>query len=283
MSFALCHLSVVPLRNSSSDRSEQVSQLLFGEMVEILETKGRSWSKVRCIWDNCIGWAQTRQLKAITPSEKQTFEQRYAFCLDLFQPLHAGDFSIPVTIGAHLPDFDGMKFQLDGKTYHYSGQAVFPENLQGQTDKLLKIAKRYLHAPYQWGGRSPLGIDAAGFVQVIFKLAGIHMHREAAQQVFQGEIIDFIEQALPGDIAFFENQMGNVSHTGIILPDLRIIHVAEQVRIDKIDHFGIFNEDLQRYTNKLRVIKRVLPLTTKFASVKKEESSYVSSQVGLFD
>lgn len=283
MSYALCHLSVVPVRNSSSDRSEQISQLLFGEAVEILDRKGKMWAKVRCTWDNCIGWVQARQIFPITSTEFKLFSEQFAYCLDLFQPLYCNERAMPITIGARLPDFDGLKFTLNGKTYFYSGQAVFPENLIAKQDKVLKIAQRYLNAPYQWGGRSPLGIDAPGFVQTVFKLVGISLPREASQQVFQGELIDFIELSLPGDIAFFENQLGNIVHVGLILHDKEIIHVAEQVRIDKLDHYGIFNSDLNSYTHRLRVIKRLLPAIAQPNNFKKEESKVNPNQVVMFD
>lgn len=282
MNFALCHLSVVSLRNSPSDKSEQISQLLFGETAEILERRGNSWLKVRCLWDNCIGWVRSLQLKPLTMSEYELFEERYAYCLDLFQPLLCDDFSIPVTIGSRLPDFDGMKFVLDGKVYFYSGQAVFPENLEPTTDRVLKIARRYLFAPYQWGGRSPFGIDSAGFTQVVFKMVGIHLHRAAEQQVHQGSLVDFIEQSLSGDLAFFENHSGNINHVGILMPENKIMHVAGQARIDRLDHYGIYNEELKRYTYRLRVIKRILKPVPVLPPPKKEEPP-VKPQFVLFD
>jgi hypothetical protein len=283
MSFALTHLSVVPLRSSPSDRSEQISQLLFGEIVEYLEWKGRSWAKVRCTWDNCIGWVQARQVSPITPLEYELFEQKFAYCLDLFQPILSGDYSMTVPIGSRLPDFDGMKFRFDNETYFYSGLAVFPENLAPRVDRVIKIAKRYLCAPYQWGGRSPMGIDSTGFTQMVFKMVGVNLHRDAEQQVHQGHLIDFIEQALPGDLAFFENHLGNVNHAGILLPDNQVIHVAAQVQVDKIDHYGIFNEKTKGYTHRLRVIKRILEPAVAPPPTKKEEQFVPNQQVALFD
>lgn len=283
MKFAICHNSVVPVRTSSSNRSEQVSQLLFGEIVEILETKGRLWTKVRCTWDNCIGWVVSRQIKAITKTEFDLFEEKFAYCLDLFQPLMSDNESMPIAIGSRLPDFDGMKFKFDGRAYNYSGQAVFPEHLQPETDKVLKIAKRYLSAPYQWGGRSPMGIDSAGFTQMVFKLVGIKLVRTTDQQVFQGELIDFIEQARPGDLAFFENKAGNITHVGILLPDGKIIHTAEKVKVDKIDHYGIYCHEQNKYTHRLRVIKRILKPTEHFSGSLIEDDESIPNQVALFD
>lgn len=275
MDYALCHLSVVPVRSSPSDKSEQVSQLLFGEIVELLEWKGRSWVKIRCTWDNCIAWVQARQIKPLTSSEYKLFKDKFAYCLDLFQPLMSNDFAMPIPLGSQLPDFDGMKFSFDGKSYNYSGQAVFPENLEATPDRVLKIARRYLLAPYQWGGRSPFGIDAGGLTQMVFKLVGINLHRTPDTQVHQGELVDFIEQSQPGDLAFFENSAGTISHAGILLPDGKIIHAAEQVRIDRIDHFGIFDEEFSRYTFRLRVVKRVL----KQNSILKQEAKEVKKEL----
>ncbi len=282
MSFAFCQLSVVPLRSSPSDKSEQISQLLFGETVEILEQKGKSWLKVRCLWDNYIGWLQLRQIKALSPAEFELFEKHYAYCLDLFQPMLTGDFSIPIPLGSRLPDFDGMKFVLKTKVYFYSGQAIFPENISPSSERVVKIAKKYLFAPFQWGGRSPFGIDASGLVQMVFKIVGINLLRTAEQQVHQGEIVDFIEQALPGDLAFFENRSGNISHVGILLPENKIIHSFGQVRMDKLDHFGIFNLEVKRYTHRLRVIKRVMQ-STQIAAAPKKEEAQEAGQFALFD
>ncbi len=283
MKFALSHISVAPIRNTTSNRSEQISQLLFGEIVEILETKGKIWTKIRCTWDNCIGWILSSQITPITSTEYKLFEEKYAYCLDLFQPLMTDDESMPITIGARLPDFDGIKFTFDSKSYRYSGQAVFPENLDPSIDKIMKIAARYLSAPYQWGGRSPLGIDSSGFTQMVLKLVGIKMMRMADQQVHQGELIDFIEQAMPGDLAFFENKVGNITHVGILLPDKKIIHVAEKVKLDNIDHYGIYNERLQKYTHRLRVIKRVLEPDNKTPLKNSLEKIISNQQAVLFE
>lgn len=256
--------------------------MLFGETAEILERKGNSWLRIRCLWDNCIGWVRALQVKPLTTAEHALFEEHHAYCLDLFQPLLSGDFCLPVPIGSRLPDFDGLKFSLDGKTYFYSGQAVFPENLVPTAERVLKIAKKYLFAPFQWGGRSPLGIDAAGFTQLVFKMVGIQLHRSAEQQVFQGVLIDFSEQALAGDLAFFENHLGHVNHVGILFPQNKIMHVAAQVRIDSIDHYGIFDEETKRYTHRLRVIKRILKSSPLPLPDKKVEQP-LNTQFALFE
>ncbi|MCB0636101.1 MAG: C40 family peptidase [Lewinella sp.] len=255
--FAICPLSTIPVRHGASHRSEMGSQLLFGEMVEVLEEKGRTWSKVHCLEDDYIGWVASSQLQPVSPAEYKHFREHFAYSLDVFHLLMGNEDAMPVTLGAHLPDFDGMRFALGNQDFTFSGQAVFPADIKPGPAMVIKIARKLLNAPFLWGGRSPLGIDSGGLVQLACKIAGYQLPRTPELQVNRGESVDFVEQALPGDIAFFENNQGRISHAGILLPDGKVIHVNEKVRIDTIDHYGIFNYDLGRYTHRLRVVKRI--------------------------
>lgn len=281
MNFGICHLSLVPVRSGASDKSEMVTQLLFGETVEVLERKG-NWRKIRCTWDNYIGWIDFKQIRPITAQECELYEADYAYNLDLMQPIMADEHYIPITMGARLPQFDGIRFTLDNTTYSFSGQAVYPTELKSSVDIIIKIARKYLYAPYLWGGRSPLGIDCSGFSQIVFQMAGISLERDASMQVDQGDLIDFIEETLPGDLAFFENKAGNIAHVGIIISDSEIIHASGRVRIDKIDHYGIFNGEQNKYTHKLRVVKRVLKDVVQPAKIAPEEKAAMPNQAGLF-
>lgn len=282
MNYAICPLSVVPIRSGSSDTSEMVSQLLFGEMVEILDRKGKAWTKVRCTWDHYIGWVDSKQLKPITPTEFKSYQENFSFSIELMQGAMTDEHYVPISLGATLPLYDGMKFSLGETNFTFSGQAIAPANFEPNADLLIKIARRYLYAPYLWGGRSPFGIDCSGFTQIIFKMIGIALPRDSSQQVDVGEIVDFVEQAQAGDLAFFENRKGNISHVGVLLDDGKIIHASGQVRIDKIDHFGIFNVDTGKYTHKLRVAKRVLPTQPKSAKKETSDESEISNQIEIF-
>jgi hypothetical protein len=273
---------MVPVRAAAFDSSEMISQLLFGELVETVETKGRMWSRVRCHWDNLVGWVQTNQLQALTPSEFAEFNEHFAYNLEFTQAIMGADFFLPITIGAQLPNFDGIRFQLADARYTFSGQAVFPRDIMPAADFILKIARRYLHSPTLNGGRSPFGIDSSGLTQMVFKIAGIPLPRAAAQQVFCGEAVDFMEQAQPGDLAFFEDRAGRIAHVGILLPGLQIIHSYGKVRIDSIDHFGIYHNAEARYTHKLRVVKRVLPKLSPQLKDAFQPAEAVRSQIELF-
>ncbi|HMO38197.1 MAG TPA: NlpC/P60 family protein [Saprospiraceae bacterium] len=281
-SYGICPLSVVPVRTSASDSSEMASQLLFGELVEMLETKGRQWVKVRCQWDNLVGWVAATQLRAVTPGEFATYNEHFAYNLELMQGIMSNDFFMPITLGAQLPNFDGIRFELEGLPYTFSGQAVFPGDIAPAAEFILKIARRYLHAPFLAGGRSPFGIDDSGLVQMLFKFIGHKLPRSAAQQVFLGDAIDFIEEAQPGDLAFFEDRKGNINHVGLIAPNLQVLHAFGKVRIDTIDHFGIYNQEESRYTHKLRVVKRILPMAQRVASTSEQPAEFVKNQIELF-
>lgn len=281
-SYGICPLSVVPIRSTPSDKSEMISQLLFGELFEVLETKGRKWLKIRGHSDNCVGWLPQHQTKPVTPTEFQQYQQHFAFSLDLVQAVMADDHFLPITLGARLPLFDGIRFHLGEKVFTFSGQAVFPEHLEADADLVIKIARRYLNAPYLWGGRSPFGIDSPGLVQVVFQMAGFSLPREAEGQVMEGQSIDFMEQARPGDLAFCEDRFGRIAHVGILLPGGGVIHADGKVRIDKIDHYGIFQEEERRYTHRLRVIKRILPPATSANSSRETRSEPASRQAELF-
>jgi len=282
MTFAVCPLSVVAVRSHPSQRSEMISQLLLGELVEVMEEKGRAWAKVRCVWDDLVGWAATNQLMQVTPIEYEEYRQHFAMSLELLQAASSSDHFLPIPLGAQLPLFDGISFRLGEREYAFSGQAITPGSGATSREMLVKLARRYLHTPFLWGGRSPMGIDAAGLVQMAFKLCGFRLPRTAEKQVFEGDNIDFTEQAQPGDVAYFENNLGRVVHCGIILPDNKIMHAFGKVRIDLFDHYGIYDEELRKYSHRLRVIKSLLPPLAEMPAAWKEKSEPAINQMALF-
>ncbi|MDZ7880252.1 MAG: C40 family peptidase [Saprospiraceae bacterium] len=259
--FAVCQLSVVPVRANPSDAEEIVTQLLFGELVEILEAgkAKKNWCKIRCDYDGYEGWMDIRQLRRIGEMDADMYRQNHAFCLDLTAILTNNTHFLPITMGAVLPMYDGMNVQLGNKHYAFSGQAIQNKAIASTSELVVKLARRYLYAPYLWGGKSPFGIDCSGFTQTVFRMAGVRLLRDASQQAEQGRLIDFVDQTQAGDLAFFENDKGKIVHVGIILEGTQIIHAAGQVRIDRLDHQGIFNEERSIYSHKLRIIKRLLP------------------------
>ena len=254
----ICSISIVPVRSDASDKAEIVTQLLFGELVEIIVIR-KEWTYIRCEWDGYEGWCDTKQVQVLSDDHYYAYRLQHATCFELVQPALSQEFFQPLTLGAVLPFYDGLSFSVAGSRYNFSGQTIPSATIKATSELIVRIARKFLFAPYLWGGRSPFGIDCSGLTQVVYKMAGIRLLRDAAQQVTQGRLVDFVEQAQAGDLAFFENSIGRIAHVGIVLPGNKIIHAHGWVRIDTIDHFGIFNEEKKVYTHNLRLVRRLLP------------------------
>lgn len=258
MEYGICQYSVIALRSESSEKSEMVSQILFGEAYSVLLKKS-GWVKIKNQFDDYEGWITENQ-HTITDEKyflKYT-QKKHPIALELIHTASFHHEKILIAAGSCLPDYDGMQFKFKGTTYQYLGQAVFPDQLPLFEKVIEKIALKFVGVPYLWGGRTPLGIDCSGFTQIVFKILGIPLLRDAYQQAAQGVFVDFIELSKPGDLAFFENEYGKISHVGIVLSDQKIIHASGSVHIDSIDHYGIFQTKNNRYSHRLKMIKRMV-------------------------
>ncbi|MCS6818897.1 MAG: C40 family peptidase [Chitinophagales bacterium] len=257
MSYGVVNISVLPVRKEPSHRSEMVTQLLFGETYRVLDTYDGKWLKIACCYDNYEGWISEVTHAAITAREYEQWEQApKAVSLDVVCMATHENHNLPLLFGSTLPHFDGMSFKLMKEKYVFNGTAVTAS--QANFSAIEKIASRFLNAPYLWGGRSPFGIDCSGFTQVVFKALFIPLLRDAWQQAGQGNIINFVDEALPGDLAFFAGDDDKITHVGIVMKDKRIIHASGKVRIDLLDHFGIYNREKKKYSHRLKIIKRVI-------------------------
>ncbi len=257
LGFGICKLSMVPMRKSPSDRDEIVNQLLFGELVYILAKK-KQWVLLKCEWDEYEGWVDMKQIKSISATKFEAYRQNFSTAFEISHTAISDNYFLPVTIGATLPMYDGFQCEMDELKMNYSGRALEFYNFKGNVEWIIKIARMFLYAPYLWGGRSPFGIDCSGLTQIVFKLGGYRLNRDAYQQADQGALVDFIELSQQGDLAFFENDKGNIIHVGIIMPENKIMHASGFVRIDTLDHNGIYNAETKKYSHKLRFIKRII-------------------------
>lgn len=255
--YVLCNVACSPLRAFPDDKSEMVSQILFGESGKILRKKGKNWIKISCTMDGYEGWTDPKTVFFLTEKEFAKCCEAPAYSTDIVSYLINGDITTPVLLGSNLPKFDGIGFYHPEYKYVFNGGAIQPQTARINKEILIKIAKKYLNAPYLWGGRSPFGIDCSGFTQVVFKTCGYTLPRDAYQQAEHGEMVDFVEIAEPCDLGFFQNEEGRITHVGIILENQEIIHASGRVRIDKLDHEGIFNRQTKKYTHRLKWIKRI--------------------------
>ena len=248
LKYGICPLGIIPLRNDYNHTSEQVSQLLYGECFKIIDHR-KDWLKIRNQWDDYEGWICSNQCieipEEIYKSNSELEVKHSANLLDYVSLTNSELFPIP--LGSDLRQIDILKHQFEGEFTHTRDKS-----------QLVKTAFSYLNAPYLWGGKTPFGIDCSGFSQMVYKLNGIQLKRDASQQAKQGENLSFIEESEPGDLAFFDNKEGTITHVGILLQDHRIIHAHGKVRIDPIDQTGIYNKEILNHSHKLRMIKKII-------------------------
>lgn len=249
MQYGICHLSIVPLRFIASNQSEMLSQVLYGEHFKVLEERA-SWSRIRLSFDNFEAWINNKQYRKLEEASYfSLIEQRPRLSVDLVEYItDENGYLMPIPLGATLNNCDNFSHIFEGNFI----DKIQPKKL------LIHSALLYLNTPHCWGGRSPFGMDSSGFTQMVYKLNGYQLFRSATDQAKQGEPLSFIEESEPGDLVFFDDNDGIINHVGIMMEDNYIIHSDGQVRIDRIDHSGIFNTELRKHTHKLRVIKKII-------------------------
>jgi len=250
MQYGICPLSVIPIRLKAENAGELISQLLFGEHFKILE-KRKFWSRIRVAFDGFEGWVNNQQIVFIEEDDFMEIENtdifKHSSELFSFASTERGTL-LPIVLGSSIPHNKVLP-------YIFEGSAI---QTKSNKSEFLATALLYLHAPFLQGGRTPFGIDSSGFSQMVYKINGYHLKRTASEQSKQGEALSFIEESEPGDLAFFDNKEGEIDHVGIIMKDNYIIHSNGKVRIDRIDHTGIFNAETRNYTHSLRVIKKMV-------------------------
>ena len=257
MEFGVCILSIVPVRIEPSSKSEMVSQVLFGETFTIID-RYKDWYQVHLSFDNYEGWVNNLQICGITKQEFQKINSdENNVTIDLVQNIkninHNNTFSI--VLGSSIPQLNNGIFYINNEEYNFDGK--ISGTAKPNKNKITEYAKMFLNTPYLWGGRTPFGIDCSGFTQICYKLCGIKLLRDASMQATQGEIVNFVSEAVPGDLLFFDNEVGDITHCGILLQKNKIIHAHGKVRIDDIDHHGVFNYESRKYSHKLRIIKKI--------------------------
>jgi hypothetical protein len=258
MYYGICLLSVVPCRKEASNTSEMVTQLLFGEHYSVVE-QTETWLKIVVAYDKYECWINIKQHTKISEAAFKLLElQSAVITTELIQTItnKVSGLSFPIPMGSTLPGYMNKECKIENLNFIFEGKTT-QISIKKTSEEIIHTAKLFLNAPYLWGGKSIFGIDCSGFTQVVYKLNGYKLPRDAWQQAELGHPLSFVEEAQAGDLAFFDNEEGKIVHVGIILSTNEIIHASGQVRIDKFDHYGIFHSENKKYSHMLRVIKRV--------------------------
>ena len=237
------------MRAEPKDTSELVSQVIYGESFKIIEQRA-NWSLIKLSFDNYKGWIDNKQLVEISETVYgSTISEANIYSSDLIEFIQINNKGLlTIPFGSNLNSIKLFDHSFDGNTT----KTIQPK------ENLVKTSLLFINSPYLWGGRTPFGIDCSGFTQIIYKINGYKIDRDAKDQVNLGVSLSFIEESEPGDLAFFDNKEGDIVHVGIIMEDNHIIHAHGQVRVDRLDQTGIYNVDTKKHTHKLRVIKKII-------------------------
>ena len=269
--FAINHCTVTPVRQEPSEGSEQLTQLLFGEVCEVLDRLPR-WTKIRSTQDGQEGWVDFKMLtSANIPYPISHIQAVVAVPIAIATAMETGE-ELMLTLGTCLPNYSHGTFEVLGQQYlldptcvstaqRSTGEADLQQSDLQRSD-LATIAQSLLNAPYLWGGKNAMGMDCSGFTQVVYAAMGVNLLRNAREQMTQGELVPSLAEAQPGDLAFFDHadrdpKATNISHVGMLLSPTEIIHCSGCVHIDTIDEQGIHLPDGE-LTHHLVQIKRYL-------------------------
>jgi hypothetical protein len=246
MKHAICRLPLIPLRNQPQETAAQVTQVLYGELIDVL-AEANEWSQVQLVDDGYIGWCSSNMLTEITGEEKEARQKESFLCTtEVLTEVTtvAGFMWLPA--GSRLYDdepIDRLAFKQRFEACQKKGPA--------------EIAGRFLNAPYLWGGKTVCGIDCSGLVQLAFLLKGVIIPRDVRDQITCGQPVAALSEAKAGDIAFFVNEAGVLKHVGLIYGKAQILHASGSVRLDRLDEKGIYNRSMLRYTHHLYQIRRL--------------------------
>ncbi|MFV0554864.1 MAG: NlpC/P60 family protein [Mangrovibacterium sp.] len=258
MQFGICTLSAIPVRVEPTENSPMLTQILFGEHYSIIyEFMG--WLLITLEFDQSEGWIDSRMA---SPISARTFNRicsrKAAVCTSVLDLIDNQQEQLMIMAGSSLPLWRPIKKEFSlGQSYYLPSGEFNAKPIKDLGQFIIQRALMYFNVPHLSGGRSPFGIDASGLIQIIFKMALIQLPRSLKEQVHHGEVLSFIAECQNGDVAFFQDEQGEINHAGFIWEKNKIIHVSGTVRIDNIDQHGIYNTQSRRYTHDLRVIKRI--------------------------
>ncbi len=247
--YGICKHSVVPVRAEAADSAEMVTQVLFGDLYEVIE-ETEKWTKIKIWYDGYEGWIDPKLHSPVSDEYVNNYvSTEHGVAHELNVSCQVGAIPVQVLRGSVLPFFKDMKSLVGDEYVSYMTSFRLP------TSSMASIAEAYIGTPYLWGGKSPFGIDCSGLSQQVARIAGKKLLRDAWQQAEQGERVDRTS-VQEGDLAFFNNMQGKIIHVGIMTAPNEIIHAHGYVRRSKMDDHGILMED-GTYSHHLAHLTRI--------------------------
>ena len=248
--YVMNHCPATPVREEPSHAAEQATQLLFGEVCEVMDRRS-SWTKIRSTMDGQVGWVVSKMMTPISHEEVERYQQADAMGVVATPMAVATDTrtseQMMLTIGTRLPYYEKGTFEVLGKRYKINPRCVYEvkgDRLEVKGEDVVRVAQSLLNVPYLWGGKNMMGYDCSGFTQTVYSVFGINLLRNAREQVTQGQLVSSLAEAQPGDLVFFDHSDRNpeatkITHVGMLISPTEVIHCAGYVHVDKIDEMGI--------------------------------------------
>ena len=253
--------SVIPVRSDAREGAEQNTQMLFGELAQVLEEQDR-WMHIRLDSDGQEGWVDTKMIAPIAGDDLKAYKAALKKAATVAFPMtyavsENNGQTIPLTAGTKLTNYQDGRFEVLGVGFRIDPSMVITAPRELNQETLLQTVRFFINTPYLWGGKNALGMDCSGFTQIVMSLFGKSLLRNASEQVTQGDPVNDLTQAKAGDLAFFDHEDGRISHVGIVIDPERIIHCSGRVKVEKLDPTGIFNAETGEYSHHLVQIKRL--------------------------
>ena len=251
--YVINHCPVTPVREEPAHAAEQATQLLFGEVCEVLN-RHSSWTKIRSTMDGQLGWVVSKMLTPVSEEairllgEKRETngESVVATPMAVVTDTKTGE-QLMLTIGTRLPYYKKGTFEVLGKKYKIDPRCVYEvkgDRSEVKGEDVVRVAQSLLNVPYLWGGKNIMGYDCSGFTQTVYSVFGINLLRNAREQVTQGQVVGSLAEAQPGDLVFFDHldrapEATRITHVGMLISPTEVIHCSGCVHVDKIDETGI--------------------------------------------
>ena len=251
----------MPVRAEAREGAEQNTQMLFGELAEVLEEQAR-WTRIRLDLDGQEGWVDAKMIAPIGGKDLTAYKKAYKTAAMVKFPMtyavsENNGQTIPLTAGTRLPNYKDGRFEVLGVGFRIDPHMVSIQPSVISLQTLLETTRFFINTPYLWGGKNALGMDCSGFTQVVMSLFGKKLLRNASEQATQGRAIKERPKAQAGDLVFFDHEDGKISHVGIVIDPDRVIHCSGRVKVEKLDDTGIFNAETGEYSHHLTQIRRL--------------------------
>lgn len=264
--FVVNNCPVTPVREEPSEAAEQATQLLFGEVCELVERRS-SWTRVRSTIDGQVGWVSSKMVTAVTEEEAKHHQDVasmgvVATPMAVVTGMDSGE-QLMLTLGTRLPHYADGTFEVLGQKYTIDPTCVYRIGSQQVTgEDLMRVAQSLKNVSYLWGGKNMMGYDCSGFSQTVYSAFGIYLLRNAREQATQGKVVKSLAESQPGDLVFFDHadrdpNATRITHVGMLISPTQVIHCSGCVHIDRIDEMGIHLAD-GTLTHHLAQIKRYL-------------------------